>query len=129
MGGVEVSIKHGAVSVDHLEELADEDVDALIRSKTIATGLPSCSFFLSIPYTPMRKLIDNHVAVALATDFNPGSTPSGNMQFINALACIKMKMTPAEALNATTINGALAMELGNEVGSITVGKKSQSHYY
>jgi imidazolonepropionase len=122
MGGVEIGVKHGAVSVDHLEELADEDVTALKGSNTIATALPSCSFFLSIPYTPIRKLIDNGIACALATDFNPGSTPSGNMQFVNSLACTKMKMTPEEALNATTINGAYAMELGDELGSITVGK-------
>ena len=83
-----------------------------------------CSFFLTIPYTPIRQLIDNNVAVNLASDFNPGSTPSGNMQFVNALACIKMKMTPEEALNATTINAAYAMEVGDELGSITVGKKA-----
>lgn len=124
MGGVGIGVRHGAVSVDHLEELADEDISALKGSKTIATALPSCSFFLSIPYTPVRKLIENDLAVALATDYNPGSTPSGNMQFINALACIKMKMTPVEALNATTINGAHAMEIADEVGSITVGKKA-----
>ena len=124
MGGVGIGVKHRAVSVDHLEELSDEDVKVLKDSETIATGLPSCSFFLSIPYTPMRTLIDNGVACALATDFNPGSTPSGNMQFVNSLACVKMKMTPAEAINATTINGAYAMELGDEMGSITVGKKA-----
>lgn len=124
MGGVGIGVKHGAVSVDHLEELADEDVSALKGSATIATALPSCSFFLSIPYTPIRKLIENDVACALATDFNPGSTPSGNMLFVNALACIKMNMTPAEAINASTINGAYAMELGDELGSITVGKKA-----
>lgn len=124
MGGVGIGVKHGAVSVDHLEELADEDVEVLKGSSTIATALPSCSFFLSIPYSPMRRLIDAGVACALATDYNPGSTPSGNMQFVNALACSKMKMTPEEAFNATTINGAHAMELGGELGSITVGKKA-----
>lgn len=124
MGGVGIGVKHGAVSVDHLEELADEDVQALRGSSTIATALPSCSFFLSIPYTPIRKLIENDVACALATDYNPGSTPSGNMQFVNALACIKMKMTPNEALNATTINGAYAMEIADNFGSITIGKKA-----
>lgn len=124
MGGVGIGVKHNAVSVDHLEELDEKDIEALKDSNTIATGLPSCSFFLSIPYTPIRKLLDNNIACALATDFNPGSTPSGNMQFVNALACIKMKLTPAEALNATTINGAYAMELGDELGSITVGKKA-----
>jgi imidazolonepropionase len=124
MGGVGIGVKHQAVSVDHLEELADEDVQALNGSDTIATALPMCSFFLSIPYTPIRQLINNNVAVNLASDFNPGSTPSGNMQFVNALACIKMKMTPEEAINATTINAAYAMELGDELGSITVGKKA-----
>jgi len=124
MGGVQIGVKHKAVSVDHLEELSDEDVDTLNGSKTIATALPSCSFFLSIPYSPVRKLIKNNAAVALATDYNPGSTPSGNMQFVNALACSKMKMTPEEALNATTINGAYAMEIDEELGSITVGKKA-----
>lgn len=124
MGGVGIGVKHGAVSVDHLEELDDNDVNVLKGSNTIATALPSCSFFLSIPYSPMRKLIDAGVACALASDYNPGSTPSGNMQFVNALACSKMKMTPEEAFNATTINGAYAMELGHELGSITRGKKA-----
>lgn len=124
MGGVQVGVKHNAVSVDHLEELSDQDLETLNGSKTIATALPSCSFFLSIPYTPIRKLINNNAAVALASDFNPGSTPSGNMQFVNALACTKMKMTPEEALNASTINGAYAMELGEELGSISIGKKA-----
>lgn len=124
MGGVKIGVDHNAVSVDHLEELADEDVNALRGSSTIATALPLCSFFLTIPFTPVRRLIENDVAVALASDFNPGSTPSGNMQFVNALACIKMKMTPEEALNATTINGAYAMEIADDFGSITVGKKA-----
>ena len=124
MGGVELGVKHNAISVDHLEELADEDLAALSGSATIATALPSCSFFLSIPYTPIRKLLENNVACALASDYNPGTTPTGNMLMVNALACVKMKMTPAEALNATTINGAYAMELGDELGSITVGKKA-----
>lgn len=124
MGGVEIGVKHGAVSVDHLEELDENDIKILSQSNTIATALPSCSFFLNIPYSPVRKMIENNVAVALATDFNPGSTPSGNMQFVNSLACIKMKMLPNEAINATTINGAYAMELQNQLGSITVGKKA-----
>jgi imidazolonepropionase len=124
MGGVGIGVRHNAISVDHLEELADEDIAALKGSKTIATALPSCSFFLSIPYSPMRKLIDNNIACALATDFNPGSTPNGNMQFVNSLGCIKMNMTPAEALNASTINGAFAMEIADDFGSITLGKKA-----
>lgn len=124
MGGVGIGVKHGAVSVDHLEELANEDISALKASSTIATALPSCSFFLSIPYSPLRKLIDADIACAIASDFNPGSTPSGNMQFVNALACTKMKLTPEEAFNASTINGAYAMELGDSLGSITIGKKA-----
>jgi imidazolonepropionase len=124
MGGVEVGIKHRAVSVDHLEELGDDDIEALKGSDTIATALPSCSFFLNIPYSPVRKMLDNNIAIALATDFNPGSTPSGNMQFVNSLACVKMKLTTEEAINATTINGAYAMEVDKELGSITIGKKA-----
>jgi len=124
LGGVGIGVKHGAVSVDHLEELDDSDITVLRNSKTIATALPSCSFFLNIPYSPVKKMIDNNVAVALATDFNPGSTPSGNMQLVNSLGCIKMRLTPHQAFNATTINGAYAMELGKELGSITLGKKA-----
>ncbi len=124
LGGVEIGVKHGAVSVDHLEELDENDIIALDKSNTIATALPSCSFFLGIPYSPVRTMLNNNLAVALASDYNPGSTPSGNMQFVNSLACIQMKLTPEEALNATTINGAYAMELGNELGSITLGKKA-----
>tara|TARA_B110000037_G_scaffold58902_1_gene71933 strand:+ start:70454 stop:71689 length:1236 start_codon:yes stop_codon:yes gene_type:complete len=124
LGGVGIGVKHGAVSVDHLEELDDNDIKALSGSQTIATALPSCSFFLSIPYTPVLQLLENNVAVALATDYNPGSTPSGNMQFVNSLACVKMRLTPSQAINATTINGAFAMDLGKELGSITVGKKA-----
>lgn len=124
LGGVEIGIKHGAVSVDHLEEFNDNDANALKNSSTIATALPSCSFFLNIPYAPVKNMIENNVAVSLATDFNPGSTPSGNMQFVNSLACIKMRLTPNQAINATTINGAYAMELNNELGSITLGKKA-----
>ncbi len=124
LGGVGIGVKHGAVSVDHLEELDDNDIKELSGSQTIATALPSCSFFLSIPYTPVLQLLENNVAVALATDYNPGSTPSGNMQFVNSLACVKMRLTPSQAINATTINGAFAMELSEELGSITVGKKA-----
>jgi imidazolonepropionase len=124
LGGVEIGVKHGAISVDHLEELDENDIIALDQSNTIATALPSCSFFLNIPYSPVRKMLNNNLAIALASDYNPGSTPSGNMQFVNSLACIQMKLTPEEALNATTINGAYAMELGHEYGSITLGKKA-----
>lgn len=124
LGGVEIGIKHGAISVDHLEEFDDNDANALKSSNTLATALPSCSFFLNIPYAPVKNMIENNLAVSLATDFNPGSTPSGNMQFVNSLACIKMNLTPNQALNATTINGAYAMELNQELGSITLGKKA-----
>lgn len=124
LGGVEIGVRHGAVSVDHLEELDENDIIALDQSQTIATALPSCSFFLNIPYSPVRKMLNNNLALALASDYNPGSTPSGNMQFVNSLACIQMKLTPEEALNATTLNGAYAMELGHELGSITLGKRA-----
>lgn len=124
LGGVEIGIKHGAISVDHLEEFDDNDANTLKSSKTLATALPSCSFFLNMPYAPVKNMIENNLAVSLATDFNPGSTPSGNMQFVNSLACIKMNLTPNQALNATTINGAYAMELNQELGSITLGKKA-----
>lgn len=123
-GGIQVGIDHGALSVDHLEVLADEEIEALKGKETISTLLPSCSFFLSIPYSPARKMIDAGLGVALATDYNPGSTPSGNMSFVVALACIKMKMTPEEAFNAACLNGAYAMDLSSELGSIAVGKKA-----
>ena len=124
LGGVGIGVKHGAVSVDHLEELDDTDLSFLKASDTIATALPSCSFFLNIPYAPARKMLDNEVVLDLASDFNPGSTQSGNMQFVNSLACIKMRLTPAEAFNASTLNGAYAMNLGEELGSISIGKKA-----
>ncbi len=124
IGGVKVGLKHHAVSVDHLEEMAAEDFNLLEGSQTIATALPSCSFFLGIPYTPVKEMIKRDIAIALATDFNPGSTPSGNMNFVFSLACIKMGLTPHEALNAMTINGAAAMELQHELGSISKGKRA-----
>ena len=124
IGGVEVCVKHKALSVDHLEVVNDDDIKALISSETMPVALPSCSYFLSIPYTPSRKLIDNGLPLALASDFNPGSTPSGNMNFVIATACIKMNMTPEEAINAATLNGAYAMNLSDMVGSITKGKKA-----
>ena len=122
IGGIEVSIKHNALSIDHLEVLTAKDVDLLKNTETMPVALPSCSFFLSIPYTPARKIMDAGLPLALATDYNPGSTPSGNMNFVVATACIKMKMTPEEAINAATINGAFAMDVSNKVGSITKGK-------
>lgn len=114
----------GVLSVDHLEVLTDSDLKALSGSNTIATALPLCSLFLSIPYTPMRKLIDYDVIAAIATDFNPGSAPSSNMSLAVSLTCIKMNLTPSEAINAATINGAAAMEVSDRLGSITEGKKA-----
>ncbi|WP_034041272.1 imidazolonepropionase [Wocania ichthyoenteri] len=122
IGGVQVGVKYNALSVDHLEEMRDEDIAALQNTLTMPVALPSCSYFLSIPYTPARRIIDAGLPLALATDYNPGSTPSGNMNFVISTACIKMKMTPEEAINAATINGAYAMGLEQQVGSITKGK-------
>ncbi len=124
IGGVEIGVKYNALSVDHLEVLNINDLEALKKSNTIPVALPSCSYFLSIPYTPAREIIDNGLPLALASDFNPGSTPSGNMNFVVATACIKMKMTPEEAINAATINGAYAMGISKTHGSITKGKKA-----
>ncbi|MDG1698395.1 MAG: imidazolonepropionase [Polaribacter sp.] len=122
IGGIEISTKHNAISVDHLEILSARDLEILKVSNSIPVVLPSCSFFLSIPYAPGRKLIDNGLALAIASDYNPGSSPSGNMNFVISTACIKMKITPEEAINAATINGAYAMNLSQKVGSITKGK-------
>lgn len=135
-GGVGLCTKYDAVSVDHLEEMNDEDYDALLGSKTLPVALPLCSMFLSIPYTPGRQIIDKGLPLVLATDYNPGSAPSGNMNLAVALACIKMKLNPEEAINAATINGAAALEWEKELGSIEVGKKANmmitkpvSHYH
>jgi len=122
IGGVKVGVKNNALSVDHLEVLTDEDLSILSKSDTMPVALPSCSFFLGIPYTNARKIIDSNVPLALATDFNPGSTPSGNMNFVVSLACIKLKMTPEEAINAATINAAYALNLSEKIGSISRGK-------
>lgn len=124
INGIEACVKHDALSVDHLEVVTDEDIEALKNSKTIAVALPSCSYFISIPYTPARKMLNAGLPLALASDFNPGTTPSGNMNFVVATACIKMKMTPEEAINAATINGAYAMDISKTHGSITIGKKA-----
>ena len=121
-GGVEVGVANGALSVDHLESMGDEQVEALRGSRTMPTMLPGCAFFLGIGYPPARKMIDAGLAVALASDFNPGTAPSGNMRFVVSLASIKMKMTPAEALNAATLNSAAAMGESKDYGSITRGK-------
>lgn len=124
IGGVAAAVAHQALSVDHLEIITDEDMLALQNSETMPVALPGCSYFLGIPYTPAREIINANLPLALATDYNPGSCPSGNMNFVVATACIKMKMTPEEAINAATLNGAYAMGLSNTYGSITVGKKA-----
>ncbi|UPZ15255.1 imidazolonepropionase [Flavobacterium humidisoli] len=124
IGGIQAGVKFNALSVDHLEIMNPEDIQALKDTETMPVALPSCSYFLSIPYTPAREIIKAGLPLALATDFNPGSTPSGNMNFVVATACIKMKMTPEEAINAATINGAYAMGLSETHGSITKGKKA-----
>ncbi len=124
LGGIAVGVKHKALSVDHLEVLTNDDIEALKGSETMPVALPSCSYFLSIPYTPGRALIDAGLPLALATDYNPGSTPSGNMNFVVATACIKMKLTPEEAINAATINAAYAMGLSDSHGTITKEKKA-----
>ena len=123
-GGVQTGVKHHALSVDHLEYTGDEEIRVLLGSDTMPTLLPGASFFLGMPYAPARKMIDAGLPVALASDYNPGSSPSGNMKFIMSLGCIQMKMLPAEAIHAVTINGAYAMGLNNELGSITLGKKA-----
>lgn len=123
-GGVQTGVKLGALSVDHLETMDDEAIKVLAGSGTIGTLLPTAAFFLRMPFQPARKLIDAGCAIALASDYNPGSSPSGNMNLVVSVSCIQMKMLPEEAINAATINGAYAMDLQNEVGSITVGKKA-----
>ena len=122
IGGIKVGIENNALSLDHLEVLTNEDFAHLKDSDTIPVSLPSCSFFLGIPYTNARKIMEANIPLALASDYNPGSTPSGNMNFVVSLACIKMKMTPEEAINAATINGAYALNLSHKVGSISKGK-------
>lgn len=122
IGGVQTGVENNVLSVDHLEVMNANDIEVLKDTTTMPVALPSCSYFLDIPYTPARKIIDAGLPLALATDYNPGSSPSGNMNFVVATACIKMKMTPEEAINAATINGAYAMNLAHKVGSITKGK-------
>ena len=123
-GAVQAGIRVDALSVDHLEMMDDNAIKALANSNTIGTLLPSAAFFLRMPYQPARKLIDANCAVALASDFNPGSSPSGNMNFVGALSCIQLRMQPEEVINAATINGAFAMEVQDKVGSIAIGKKA-----
>lgn len=124
INGIAACVKHNALSVDHLEIVTDEDIEALKGTDTMPVALPTCSFFISIPYTPARKMLEAGLPLALATDFNPGTTPSGNMNLVVATACIKMEMTPEEAINAATINGAYAMGLSDTHGSITIGKSA-----
>ena len=121
-GGVEVGVAHGALSVDHLESMADAQIETLRGSTTMPTTLPGTSFFLNMPFAPVRKMIDAGLGVALASDYNPGSTPSGDMKFVVSLACVKMRLLPEEAINAATINAAYAMGLSHDYGTITPGK-------
>ena len=123
-GGVQVGVKHGALSVDHLEKTTDAEIEALRGSGTMPTMLPGCSFFLGIPYGNAKGYIDAGLPVAIASDYNPGSSPSGNMRFVMALGCIRMRLTPEQSFNACTINSAYAMGVSDTVGSITKGKKA-----
>jgi imidazolonepropionase len=124
IGGIETGIKVNAVSLDHLETVKENEIVQLSNWQGISTLLPTAAFFLRMPLQPARQLIDSGAAVALASDYNPGSSPSGNMNFVVALSCIQMRMLPEEAISAATLNGAYAMEMGNELGSISVGKKA-----
>ena len=121
-GGVQVGVKYGAISVDHLEQMGKEEIEALKGSDTMPTVLPGCAFFLNLPLSPARDMIKAGLPVAMASDFNPGTSPSGNMQFVLSCACIRYRLTPEEALNATTLNTAYAMDVSRELGSITKGK-------
>ena len=121
-GGVQVGVKYGAISVDHLEQMGKAEIEALKGSETMPTVLPGCAFFLNLPLSPVRDMINAGLPVAMASDFNPGTSPSGNMQFVLSCACIRYRMTPEEALNATTLNTAYAMGVSEELGSITKGK-------
>lgn len=124
IGGIQTGIKHNAVSLDHLETLTDEEIKILALYEGVCTLLPTAAFFLRMACQPARALIDGGAAIAIASDFNPGSSPSGNMNFVAALSCIQMKMLPQEVVNAATLNGAFAMEAAAEAGSITIGKKA-----
>jgi imidazolonepropionase len=124
IGGIEAGIALDAVSLDHLETLTPEEIEMLGKFKGCSTLLPTAAFFLRMPYQPARSLINAGAAVTLASDYNPGSSPSGNMNFVVSLSCIQMKMLPEEAINAATINGAFAMEVEDDYGSISVGKKA-----
>jgi imidazolonepropionase len=123
-GGIQIGVKYNALSVDHLEYTGDEEIEVLLHSETMPTILPGAAFFLNMPYSPARKMIDSGLPVAMASDFNPGSSPSGNMQLILSMASILYRLTPEEGINATTLNGAYAMDLSEELGSIAKGKKA-----
>ena len=123
-GGVRVAVNHQALSVDHLESMPDEEIDLLLGTTTMPTCLPGTSFFLNMPYAPARRMINRGLGIALASDYNPGSTPSGDMKFVMSLGCIKLRLLPEEAFNAVTINAAYAMGLSHDYGSITIGKKA-----
>ena len=124
IGGIQAGVKHKALSVDHLEVITKEDIDSLVNTDVMPTILPSCSFFLKIPYAPAREMINKGLPIAIATDYNPGSTPSGKIPFAISLACIYQGLLPEEAINAATINSAYAMGVSDSLGSITVGKKA-----
>lgn len=123
-GGVQVGIRYGALSVDHLEEANEQDIADLKQSRTMPTVLPGASFFSNLPFAPARRMIDEGLPVAIASDCNPGSSPSGNMVFLWSLACIKMRLTPEEALSALTINGAAALGLSGDRGAVSVGRRA-----
>lgn len=123
-GGVQTGVRHGALSVDHLERMGDDEIDVLRGSGTVATMLPGASFFLGMPYAPARRSVDAGLTVALASDYNPGSSPSGDMRMVWSLGCIKMRLTPAEALSACTLNGAAALGLSDRLGAVTPGREA-----
>ena len=123
-GGVQVGVKYGAISVDHLEQMGDAEIECLKGSETMPTILPGCAFFLNLPLSPARKMIDSGLPVAMASDYNPGTAPSSNMQLILSMACIRYRLTPEEAINATTLNTGYAMGVNDQLGSIAVGKRA-----
>ncbi|MCB0629128.1 MAG: imidazolonepropionase [Saprospiraceae bacterium] len=123
-GAVQVGIEEGALSVDHLENISEAEIECLKKSNTIPTLLPTAAFFLRLPFPPARQMIDSGLGIALATDYNPGSSPSGNIPLLLAMSCIQMRLLPEEGINALTMNGACAMEVESELGSIAVGKKA-----
>ena len=124
-GGVQIGVKYNALSVDHLERTTDSEIEALRGTDTMPTMLPGASFFLGMPYGRAKDYIRSGLGVALASDYNPGSSPSGNMRFVMALGCIRMRLTPEESFNACTINSAYAMGVSDKLGSITIGKKAK----